>query len=31
MLTTAAAPYAMNRTSDSEMYLFHIGGNQVLM
>ena len=30
-LTTAAAPYAMNRTNDSEMYSFHTGGSQVLM
>ena len=30
-LTTAVSPYAMNRTNDSEMYSFHIGGNQVLM
>ncbi|HEY0983219.1 MULTISPECIES: DUF1559 domain-containing protein [unclassified Schlesneria] len=30
-LTTAATPYAMNRTNDSEIYSFHIGGSQVLM
>ncbi|MDB5348236.1 MAG: xcpT 31 [Schlesneria sp.] len=30
-LTTAAAPYPINMTNDSEMYAFHVGGGHVLM
>ena len=31
VLTTVAAPYAINISNDSEMYSFHVGGSQVLM
>lgn len=30
-LTSAVAPYPTNRTNDSEMYGFHVGGAQVLL
>ena len=30
-MTTAIAPYPMNRTNDSEMYGFHVGGTHILM
>jgi len=30
-LTSVPTPYAVNMTSDSEMYAFHIGGAQVLL
>ena len=30
-MTTVIAPYAVNRTNDSEMNAFHVGGAQVLM
>jgi prepilin-type N-terminal cleavage/methylation domain-containing protein len=30
-LTTAVAPYPLNRTNDSEMYAFHVGGGHILL
>ena len=30
-MTSAIAPYPMNRTNDSEMYGFHVGGTHILM
>ena len=30
-MTTAIAPYPINRTNDSEMYAFHVGGLHVLL
>ncbi len=30
-LTTAPAPFAVNKSNDSEMYSFHVGGSHVLM
>lgn len=30
-MTTAVAPYPINRTNDSEMYSFHVGGGHVLL